>query len=134
MNDIAPLYQILYVSRLAPGAAYGVVNDIVAVSRRANPARGITGVLLFDGEHFGQLIEGSEAEVTALMARIRADPRHTDIALLFSGVSGSPRHTRVWRSGYCEPQQLEALVRDAMLRGTVALATFMSLLVGADVE
>lgn len=134
MEEAHPLYQILYVSRLAPGAAYAVVNDIAGYSRQANPRHGITGVLLFDGEHFGQLIEGSEADVTTLMTRIRADARHTDIVVLFSGVSGSARHTRVWRSGYCEPQQLDAMVRDAMQRGVVALASFMSLMLDADVE
>jgi hypothetical protein len=133
MNDTATPYQMLYVSRLAPGMPYGVINDIVTVSRRANPERRITGVLLFDGERFGQLLEGSEAAVTALMTRISADPRHTDIVTLFSGVSGSPRHTRAWRSGYCEPHQLEPLAHDITLR-SAALAVFAALVESADVE
>jgi hypothetical protein len=134
MSDTTPLYQAFYVSRLAPGSAYDVVNDIVSAARRANPERGITGALLFDGEYFGQLLEGREADVLALLKRIEADPRHTDVAIIFSGVTGAPRHTPAWRSGYCDAHQLDLFFSDASLRGTVALAFFMSILVNADVD
>jgi Sensors of blue-light using FAD len=128
------LLQILYVSRLAPGTSLGAVNDIVALSRRANPAHGITGALLFDGEYFGQLLEGSEADVAALMHRIESDPRHRAITPLLCRPADAPRLTRVWRSGYCEAQQLEAFIADASLRGPAALDAFLSILHGADVE
>ncbi|MEP7296552.1 MAG: BLUF domain-containing protein [Burkholderiales bacterium] len=134
MSEELPVYQMLYVSRLMPGSGYSVVNDIVSVSRRTNAQRDITGALVFDGECFGQLIEGRKPDVIALMQRIETDPRHTDIRLLFSGVTGPTRRTRVWRSGYCEAQQLEMLMADAAHSGPAALAAFMSILDTADVE
>ena len=43
------LYEILYVSTLAPEAPLSVVGDIAAKARQANAERGITGLLIFDG-------------------------------------------------------------------------------------
>jgi len=135
MHDAADnLFQILYVSQLRPESGVEVVKDIVAVSRRTNPARGITGALLFDGEHFGQLLEGPEPDVTALMQRIETDPRHHQVTLLFSGPADAARRMRAWCSGYCDVHQLEALAADPSRRGPAALAAFRSMLAGADVE
>ena len=128
------LFQALHVSQLASTSDFGAVNEIVAVSRRRNPARGITGALLFDGEYFGQLLEGGEAEVTELIRRIEADPRHCALTTLFRGPAEAARQLRVWRSGYCEPHQLGALMADASPRGRAALAAFLAILQSADVE
>ena len=111
MHDAADnLFQILYVSQLRPESGVEVVKDIVAVSRRTNPARGITGALLFDGEHFGQLLEGPEPDVTALMQRIETDPRHHQVTLLFSGPAdaardGEPRGRQPDRGPRRRPEQ-----------------------------
>ena len=134
MTSNDDLFQILYVSQLMPGASFGAVNDIITMSRRANPALGITGALLFDGEYFGQLLEGSEADALALMHRIETDPRHRTVTPLLCRPAASPRLMRVWRSGYCEAQELEAFIADASLRGPAALDAFLSILQGADVE
>lgn len=128
------LFQTLYVSQLVSMSDFGAVTDIVAVSRRTNPARGITGALLFDGEYFGQLLEGSEAEVTELMRRIEADPRHRALTTLFRGPAQTARQMRVWRSGYCETHQLGVLMADASACGRAALGAFLTILQGADVE
>ena len=75
-------FQLLYISKLAADCDFSVVKEIVEVARRSNPALGITGALLFDGERFCQLLEGGEAEVRGLMDRIAADARHTRVRVL----------------------------------------------------
>jgi len=135
MTTADPVFQIFYVSQLQPDSDIGVVKDIVAVSRRTNPSRGITGALVFDGEYFGQMLEGHEADVVALMRRIEADPRHRRLTILFSGVTGAARQPRIWRSGYCEAEQLDVFFDDDNARhGPAALAGFMTLLEDADLE
>ena len=134
MAPTEELFQILYVSQLTPETSFDAVNEIITVSRRTNPTRGVTGALLYDGEYFGQLLEGSEAIIVALMQRIEADPRHRTITPLVCQPAGTTRLMRVWRSGYCEAQQLEVFINDASLRGSAALAAFLSILQGADVE
>lgn len=134
MTSPESLFQTLYVSQLAAEADFSAVKEIVSAARRANPLRGITGALVFDGEYFGQLLEGRESEVTALMQRIEFDPRHRAVTTLFGGGVRTTRLTRAWRSGYCEARQLDALVADATLRGPAALAAFLAILQGADIE
>jgi hypothetical protein len=75
------LSQYLYIST-APTLPREEVDAILAASARNNPARGITGLLLFNGRNFLQLLEGEESEVAALMKTITADPRHSGVSVL----------------------------------------------------
>lgn len=75
------LSQYLYIST-APTLPREEVDAILAASARNNPARGITGLLLFNGRNFLQLLEGEEGEVAALMDTITADPRHSGVSVL----------------------------------------------------
>jgi hypothetical protein len=75
------LSQYLYIST-APTLPREEVDAILAASARNNPARGITGLLLFNGRNFLQLLEGEEGEVASLMETITADPRHSGVSVL----------------------------------------------------
>lgn len=75
------LSQYLYIST-APTLPREEVDAILATSARNNPAHGITGLLLFNGRNFLQLLEGEEAEVAGLMDTITADPRHAGVSVL----------------------------------------------------
>jgi len=69
---------ITYVSDslIEPASCAAAVEQIVAEARPCNATLGVTGALLFAGNRFAQTIEGPEAVVDALMARIERDPRH----------------------------------------------------------
>ncbi len=75
------LSQYLYIST-APTLLREEVEAILATSARNNPARGITGLLLFNGRNFLQLLEGELDEVAGLMETITADPRHAGVSVL----------------------------------------------------
>lgn len=75
------LSQYFYIST-APSLLRDEVENILASSARNNPARGITGILLYNGRNFLQLLEGEEAELVDLMVRITHDPRHTGVSML----------------------------------------------------
>ncbi|WP_337661275.1 BLUF domain-containing protein [Erythrobacter sp. Alg231-14] len=75
------LSQYLYIST-APSLTRDDVAAILDSSARNNPARGITGLLLYNGRNFLQLLEGEGAELDALMKRIGQDRRHTGVSLL----------------------------------------------------
>jgi hypothetical protein len=128
------LLQILYVSQLAGDAGFAVVKDIVQASRSHNRSRGITGALLFDGERFCQLLEGSEGELVPLMSRIEGDERHVAIRTLHRGPAGS-RALRSWRSGYCESaHDLDAFDGAQGLSGPLAVQRFVALAKAADLD
>lgn len=73
--------RLAYVSRPRPGMSLGEIPRIVAAVRARNDVVGITGVLLFTGQDFAQMIEGPPQVVANLWASIRADPRHHDIVV-----------------------------------------------------
>lgn len=78
----APVRKIIYASRSARPATRDVLRDILTVSRARNIESGVTGLLLYSGESFLQLIEGDDEAVTATFGRIQADARHCDIRVL----------------------------------------------------
>ncbi|MCW6510054.1 BLUF domain-containing protein [Lichenifustis flavocetrariae] len=78
------MIQVVYASRSAvpQGAKLTVLSAIQAASYRRNAERSITGFLINDGEFFYQALEGPGSCVTALLDRIREDPRHSDMRIL----------------------------------------------------
>jgi hypothetical protein len=75
------LSQYLYIST-APNLSRDEVESVLAASARNNPERGITGLLLYNGRNFLQLLEGEESALVALMVRIGNDPRHTGVSII----------------------------------------------------
>lgn len=75
------LSQYLYIST-APTLGREEVDAILDTSARNNPARGITGLLLFNGRNFLQLLEGEDSEIASLMDRINGDARHSGVSVL----------------------------------------------------
>ena len=59
-------------------------RDIEAIHRTArdvNSIEGITGLLIFNGTHFLQIVEGSPLAIDDLVERLRRDPRHSGIEI-----------------------------------------------------
>jgi hypothetical protein len=76
------LYNVVYCSRAAASTDAQALDRIISTSQRWNPARAITGVLVFGSGVFFQWLEGPRANVTGLLERIKADPRHQDLVVL----------------------------------------------------
>ncbi len=57
------------------------LDAIHSAARRINPLDGITGLLIFNGVRFLQIVEGSEAALDALLSRLRRDHRHSGIEI-----------------------------------------------------
>ncbi len=74
--------SILYVSVADAAIDRGAVQAIIAHSTRRNAADDITGVMLFNGTNFLQLIEGDDAVIDACFARIKRDPRHNGVVVM----------------------------------------------------
>ena len=53
------------------------LEDIHRAAREQNAMDGITGLLVFNGTHFLQIIEGSEDAIDELVEKLRRDPRHS---------------------------------------------------------
>jgi hypothetical protein len=77
------IFQLCYTSTATGEMQRQNLVDLLKVSRRNNEAAGITGLLLFSANRFIQLLEGDEAAVRKLYARIRKDSRHRDVTIVF---------------------------------------------------
>lgn len=76
------MLQAIYLSTARPELDAGAIDEILAVSRRNNHADGITGLLIYDGYHFLQALEGDPVRVRHAYDRIEADPRHRAVVPL----------------------------------------------------
>lgn len=95
------LKELIYTSLARQPGTTKDVKDILQSSERNNVATGVTGLLLFDGDRYIQILEGTPENVTGLFATIQADPRHLQIELLHSGGISS-RAFQNWRMAYEE--------------------------------
>ena len=67
-------------------------------SQMHNQAANITGVLLYDGTRFLQVLEGEKGVIEAVFARILLDCRHTDVQILANGAT-ERRQFKSWAMG-----------------------------------
>ena len=71
------LKTLTYTSRARLDLTDADLGAIHQTARHLNALDGITGLLLFDGARFLQIVEGAEEAVDNLVERLRMDPRHS---------------------------------------------------------
>ncbi len=108
------LYNLVYCSRATAGVDSQAVDSILAASRRHNPERGITGLLVFGGGVFFQWIEGPRDNIKELMTVLHADPRHEAIVLLSEGEEVRERLFPDWDMELVTPHDIRAVLVDAL--------------------
>ncbi len=76
------MITLTYVSDATSELQSGDVFKIVEASARNNSDRDLTGFLIFANNRFFQVLEGPEAQVNALLAKLGDDKRHDNITIL----------------------------------------------------
>jgi hypothetical protein len=76
------LVRLIYVSRMTEECDMEALQQILAVSRKKNETRDITGILCYDPAFFMQCLEGPRDAVNELYSDILRDDRHKDVVLL----------------------------------------------------
>lgn len=111
---MSQLRRLFYVSRTPEHVDARVVNAILAASRRLNRQHDVTGALAYSGGYFAQVLEGDAAHLTALLQRIKRDPRHRDLTVVFERPI-TRRDYAEWSMGYLYDaklsDELERLLR-----------------------
>lgn len=124
MNAFTPvLYEVLYVSTLAPDQPLSVVAEIAGRARTANARMDVTGLLIFDGQRFCQQLEGPHRHVLKLIEHIRNDPRHIQVEVLHHGPLADRRFQQ-FSLAFSTVEDEDALARMEQLDGSAALAAF----------
>lgn len=76
------LTTIIYRSHISDDFPVRTLPEMVANASKINTSHDVTGILLFNGTHFFQLLEGPETGILAVYERICADRRHHNIVEL----------------------------------------------------
>jgi ABC-type uncharacterized transport system YnjBCD ATPase subunit len=107
------LYQLVYLSQRAAYCDEAALDQLLKQSITNNKANDITGILMRCDTHFFQYIEGEQNVVLALYQKIKADPRHSELVTVSSGVI-ERRAFANWemRSELLTPAAIQSLLMD----------------------
>lgn len=90
------VHHLVYRSRAVSAFSTKDLTAMQQQSQARNEAHDITGLLCYSKGHFVQVLEGSEAEVHALFAKVQQDKRHDQVQVLSERAS-SHRWFADWR-------------------------------------
>ena len=76
------LVELSYLSEAVSDMTFLGLMRLLESARAFNQTNGISGILLYDNQQFGQIIEGERASVMKAWKRIQEDKRHHRIELL----------------------------------------------------
>jgi hypothetical protein len=76
------LVELSYLSEAVSDMSFLGLMRLLESARTFNQQNGITGILLYDNQQFGQIIEGERASIMKAWKRIQDDKRHHRIELL----------------------------------------------------
>jgi hypothetical protein len=93
------LLSTLYASTAVESFDDEMLRSLLEQSRENNARNDLTGMLLYRGGRFVQVLEGPESVVRALIETIRHDPRHTNMRTLFEEPI-LERQFAAWTMGY----------------------------------
>ena len=105
------MHHIIYLSWATTPFTDAQLQELLAVSHTRNALLGVTGILFYGNERFVQVLEGEEAAVRAVYARIRRDARHGNF-ITYANKPVAQRAFAKWAMAFepTSPQRFERLV------------------------
>ncbi len=91
----AMLTTVIYRSHIHASTPFEVLEAMVSAANAKNIDANVTGILLFNGRHFFQLLEGPEESVQKVYQAICKDDRHHNIVELLCDYAPARRFGRV---------------------------------------
>jgi Sensors of blue-light using FAD len=99
MKNSGDIFSLLYLSEGSVPFSQADLRELLRKANENNWKLGITGLLLFKGENFLQVLEGEREKVLALYKKITQDPRHTRQVILYQGIAPQ-RDFPDWSMGF----------------------------------
>jgi hypothetical protein len=78
------VFSLVYTSSATQPFSVAQLSELLELSRHNNSTRDVTGMLVYNGGNFMQLLEGEEHTVRSLFEKIARDPRHTGSMILLT--------------------------------------------------
>jgi len=124
MND---LIHCIYASAATAKYQQASMEALMIRARQSNAELGISGMLLYAGDSFFQVLEGPQAAVVATYERILLDPRHRQITKVIQ--------EPIFRRGFASWSMGLAMLTQAELEAIAGINDFFqggSCLVGIE--
>ena len=99
------LRQLIYSSTAVQHITEVDLSLILLGARKNNRALGVTGLLLYAGGSFLQVLEGEGTSVSTLFERIASDPRHARVTPLLHTTIDA-RQFGGWEMGFVSPKHV----------------------------
>lgn len=113
------LTTIIYRSHLSDDVPIKTLETLAVDANKINETFDVTGILLFDGTHFFQLLEGPDRAVRAIYDRICADERHHNLVELMYDYAPARRFGNIGMELFDLRKYDKAMVLQAVLdKGT----------------
>lgn len=112
------LLRLIYTSRIARAVRFADAEAIASAASVRNQQAGVTGLLLYTPSHFVQVLVGPAAAVHDTLARIKRDPRHSDLRIIDEReveTSEFASWSMTARLSGARPDKLESLTLDGAL-------------------
>ncbi len=93
------IYRLIYTSEKSPDTSDADFRAIATFSAVWNRERDITGLLMVHENDIMQVLEGPEAHVKELADKIRRDPRHKNMDIIYEKSVASAEFTK-WSMGF----------------------------------
>ncbi len=100
------MFFTIYASSATTPFSHSDLLNLLAKSRENNEKLGITGMLLYKEGNFMQVLEGEEAVVRSLHAKIERDPRHKGMSTLLWGTQ-EKRQFPDWSMGFRDLNRID---------------------------
>ena len=104
------MFYLIYVSTAASLLSINELVLLLDKSRANNDRLDITGMLLYKGGNFMQILEGDKQSVLNLYDVIKADSRHKNVSLIKTGKLGA-RNFENWSMGFTDMDKAESFPR-----------------------
>lgn len=116
------MIQLIYITSAVRPMSDAELLALLQQSRATNTEVDLTGILLYSGGNFLQVLEGDEAAVDALMARIERDPRHRNLITLVRRPIPE-RMFPTWSMGF---RRLDTLTDEALTPEDLELRQYLA--------
>ena len=93
------MFSLVYVSSAVVEFSAEELVTLLDQAQAKNASLGITGMLLYKGGNFMQVLEGEEGAVRSLVATIEQDPRHRGLITMLRAVADE-RDFPEWSMGF----------------------------------
>lgn len=106
-------YSLIYVSTVCNPLDKDALELLAANAQKFNQEHGLTGLLLYTGDHFLQMLEGDYHELTPLFERIEKDDRHHSVEVVL-GAPATKRNFPDWSMGVLDVSKSSKLDHASM--------------------